>query len=121
MSERAVEIAKAAVQKVFRSGGETTVTLPKDWYLQVTAMRAVRGETEINVLLSSVVKGVEEPLFYKKVTAVDIHVREPFSLISYIGGVSTVTAIISGRFKLKVEHSVGAEGVTVTKIEARKV
>lgn len=120
MSERAVDIANAAIRKVFKNGGETTVTLPKYWYLQITATRLIGNVTEIRVLLYNIMKMVEEPLFFKEVGAVDMHVSELFSLSSYIGSISTTSLIVSGRFKLKVKYITGDKGVTVANIEVKK-
>jgi hypothetical protein len=121
MSERAVEIARAAIQKVFKNGGETTVTLPKGWSVHISASRAVKEATELNVLLISILQNVEEPLYYRKLTSVEMNVNEPFLAYSYVGGVAISSVTVNGRFKIKVAYREEKEGVIVAEIEVKKV
>jgi len=120
MSERAVEIAKAAIQKVLKNGGETTVTLPKHWYVHISTSRTI-DEVELNVLLVNLVRKVEEPLYYKKLSSVEISATEPFFAYSYIGGVAVSLITVDGRFKMEVVYRENKEGAVVAEIKVKKV
>ena len=121
MPERAVEIAKAAIQKVFRNGGETTVTLPKGWSLYVSASRGIRDATELKVRLVSLLYDFDEFVFYKELTTVMMEVTEPFFVFSYIADRSMSSVTVSGRFRVSVTYRTGGEGVVVAEVKIKKV
>jgi hypothetical protein len=118
---RALEIAKTAIVNVFKRGGETTVTLPKDWSLYVSASRTIRDVTELKVRLVNVLYNFDEIIYYKEPSSVMMEVEEPFFAFSYVTDRAVTSVTTHGRFRLKVTYRVGEEGVTVAEIAIKKV
>jgi hypothetical protein len=118
---RALEIAKTAIVNVFKRGGETTVTLPKDWSLYISASRTARGVTELKVRIVNVLYNFDEIVFYKELTSVMMEVTEPFFAFSYVTDRAVASVTVHGRFRLKMTYRAGSEGVTVAEIVIKKV
>ena len=118
---RALEIAKAAIAKVFTKGGETTVTLPKFWSMHISVSRTIRDATELEVRLVNILSEKYEGIILKRLTSVIMGVREPYFMNAIVIEGAIVSVIVHGRFKLSVRYLTGAEGVVTADISIKKV
>jgi hypothetical protein len=118
---RALEIAKAAIQKVFMKGGETTVTLPKFWAMQILVTRTIRDVTELEVRLANTQKEEYESIFLKKLSTVIIDVFESHRTSSIVSERATMTVTVHGRFKLSVMYLTRDREAVTADIMVRRV
>jgi len=116
-----LEIARAAIAKVFMKGGETTVTLPKFWSMHISVARTIRDTTELEVRLVNILSEKYEGIILKRLTSVIIGVREPYFTSAIVSERAIVSVIVHGRFKLSVTYLTGAEGVVTADISIKKV
>jgi hypothetical protein len=118
---RALEIAKAAIQKVFMKGGETTVTLPKFWAIQILVTRTILDVTELEVRLANTQKEEYESIFLKRLSTVIIDVFESHHTSSIVSERATMTVTVRGRFKLSVMYLTRDREAVTADIMVKKV